>query len=91
MYSDLQHFAFSQLTSNKSQVLLGIDAQQYIIEQEFLQGSKSIPFAVRNLLGWTITEPIKKKRQNGIEEVLFLSRSCKAFVKELTLATLNDN
>ena len=57
-YPHLQHINFPQLENNKIQVLLGIDATQYIVEREFLQGPKYIPFAIRSLLGWTITGPI---------------------------------
>ena len=52
-----KHINFPQLESNKIQVLLGIDATQYILEREFLQGPKNNPFAIRSLLGWTITDP----------------------------------
>ena len=56
-YPHLQHINFPQLEHNKIQV--EIDATQYILEREFLQGPKNTPFAIRSLLGWTITGPIK--------------------------------
>ena len=55
----LQHISFPQLENNRIQVLLGIDATQYILEREFLQGPKNTPIAIRNVLDWTITGPIK--------------------------------
>ena len=58
-YPHLQHINFPQLENNKIQVLLAIDATQYILEREFLQGPKNTPLANRSLLGWTITGPIK--------------------------------
>ena len=59
MYPHLHHVNFPQLENNKVQVLLGIDATQYILEREILQGPKNTPFAIRSLLGWTITGPVK--------------------------------
>ena len=58
-YPHLQHINFPQLENNKIQVLPEIDATHYILEREFLQDPKNNPFAIRSLLGWTITGPIK--------------------------------
>ena len=55
----LQHINFPHLENYKIRVRLGIDATQYILEREFLQGPKNTPFAFHSLLGWTITGPIK--------------------------------
>ena len=38
-YPHLQHIHFPKLSDNKIQILLGIDATQYILECEFLQGA----------------------------------------------------
>ena len=65
----LQHISFPQLENNRIQVLLWIDATQYILEKEFLQGPKNTPFAIRNLLGWTRTSPMR----NNKEPTSFLS------------------
>ena len=52
------HVSFPCLTDNSVQLLLGIDAFQYIATREILQGPKPSPFAVRTLLGWTVTRPL---------------------------------
>ena len=89
MYPHSQHVDFPQLTSNKNQVLLSIDAMQYIIEREFCKGPK-VQLFQKNLLGWTITGPIKKQRQKDTGETIFISHSYKAFDREMMLATLNE-
>ena len=63
--------------------MLGIDATQYILEREFLQGPKNTPFAIRSLLGWTITGPIKFDKDKP-ERTNFLSDSFEAFDREMT-------
>ena len=60
-YPHLQHIHFPKLSDNKIQILLGVDNTQYILECEFLQGPPGSPFALPNLIGWTITGPIKRK------------------------------
>ena len=88
-YPQLQHINFPQLENNKIQVLLGIDATQYILEQEFLQGPKNTPFAFRSLLGWTITGPIKFDNDKP-EKTNFLSDSFEAFDREKTSSSEDD-
>ena len=53
---------FPLLTSNRIQVLLGIDAKQYVIEQKNFQGAKNSSFEIQSLLDWTITGSIKNQR-----------------------------
>ena len=88
-YPHLQRINFPQLENNKIQVLLGIDATQYILEREFLQGPKNTPFAIRSLLGWTITGPIKFDNDKP-EKTNFLSHSFEAFDREMTFSTKDD-
>ena len=64
-YSHLQHFKFPNLGNNKIQLLLRVDATQFILEREFLHGLTGTPFAIRNLLGWTITGPMKRKAEES--------------------------
>ena len=88
-YPHLQHINFPQLENNKIQVLLEIDATQYILEREFLQGPKNTPFAIRSLLGWTITGPIKFDNDKP-EKTNFLSDSFEAFDREMSFSTEDD-
>ena len=88
-YPHLQLINFPKLENNKIQVLLGIDATQYILEREFLQGPKNTPFAIRCLLGWTITGPIKFDNDKT-EKTNFLSDSFEAFDREMTFSTGGD-
>ena len=88
-YPHLQHIHFPKLSDNKIQILLGVDATQYILEREFLQGPSGSPFALRNLLGWTITGPIKRKSNPIQQETNFLSHSYRAFNHALTNLTVD--
>ncbi|XP_075264413.1 uncharacterized protein LOC142356371 [Convolutriloba macropyga] len=88
-YPHLQHIHFPKLSDNKIQILLGVDATQYILEREFLQGPSGSPFALRNLLGWTITGPIKRKNNPIQQETNFLSHSYRAFDHALTNFTVD--
>ena len=72
-YPHLQHIHFPKLNDNKIQILLGVDATQNILEREFLQGPSGSPFALRNLLGWTITGPMEPKSKPILQETNFLS------------------
>ena len=53
----LQHIHFPELSDNKIQIPLKVDAAQFIMESVFLQGPSGSPFALRNL-GWTTKSPI---------------------------------
>ena len=54
-FTHLNHVSFPCLPDNLVQLLLGIDAFQYIATREILQGPKPNLYAVRTLLGWTVT------------------------------------
>ena len=88
-YPHLQHIHFPNLSDNKIQILLGVDATQYILEREFLQGPSGSPFALRNILGGTITGPIKRKSNPIQQEINFLSLSYRAFDHALTNLTVD--
>ena len=90
-YSHLQHIEFPNLGNNKIQFLLGVDATQFILEKEFFQGPTRTPFAIRNLLGWTITGPMKRKADETYHaETKLLSHSYRPFNKFLTCSTFHD-
>ena len=90
-YSHLQHIKFPNLGNNKIQLLLGVDATQFILEREFLQGPTGTPFAIKNLLGWTITGPMKRKAEESYHaETNLLSHSYRPFDKALTCSTFHD-
>ena len=55
-----------------------------------LQGPKNTPFAIRNLLGWTITGPIKFGHEEQ-QRTNFLSLSYEAFDREMTLTTNEED
>ena len=78
-----------KLSDNKIQKLLGVDATQFILERELLQGPSGSPFALRNLLGRTITGPIKRKTEPFLQETNFLSHSYRAFEHALTKLTVD--
>ena len=59
------------------------------MEREFLQGPSGSPFALRNLLGWTITGPIKRKTEPILQETNFLSHSYRGFDHALTNLTVD--
>ena len=87
-YSHLQHIKFPNLGNNKIQLLLGVDATQFILEKEFLQGPTGTPFAIRNL--WTITRPMKRKAEESYHaETNLLSHSYRPFDKVLTCSTFH--
>ena len=88
-YPHHQHIHFPKLSYNKIQILLGVDATQYILEPEFLQGPSRSPFALRNLLGWTITGPIKRKGDPIQQETNFLSHGYRTFDNVLTKLTVD--
>ena len=88
-YHHLQHIHFPKLNDNKIQILLGVDATQYILEREFLQGPSGSPFALCYLLGWRITSPIKQKSEPFLQETNFLSHSYRAFDHALTNLTVD--
>ena len=83
-YPQLQHIHFLKFIDNKVQILLGVDNTQLILEREFLQRLSESPFALHNLLGWTITCPIKRNIEPIPEETNFLSHSYIAFDYALT-------
>ena len=60
-FAHLNHVNFPCLADNSVQILLGVDAFQYIATREILQGPKPSPFAVRTLLGWTVTGPLSAR------------------------------
>ena len=88
-YPHLQHIHFPKLSENKIQILLGVDASQYILEREFLQGPTGSPFALRNLLNWTITGLIKQKSEPSLQETNLLSHSYRALSNVLTILTVD--
>ena len=88
-YPHLQHIHFPKLSDNKIQILLGVYATEHILEREFLQGASGSPFALRNLLGWTITGPIRRKTEPSQQETNFLSHSYRAFDHALTNFTVD--
>ena len=91
-YSHLQHINFPNLGNNKIQLLLGVDATQFILERKFLQGPTGNLFAIRNLLGWTITGPMKRKAEESYQaETDLLSHSYRPFDKALTCSTFHDD
>ena len=57
-FTHLNHVSSPCLPDKSVHLLLGIDAFQYIATREILQGPKPSPFAVRKLLGWTVTGPL---------------------------------
>ena len=57
-FTHLNHVSSPCLPDKSVHLLLGIDAFQYIATREILQGPKPSPFAVRTLLGWTVTGPL---------------------------------
>ena len=59
------------------------------MEREFLQGPPGSPFALRNLLGWTITGLTKRKSEPILQEVNFLSHRYRAFDHALTNLTVD--
>ena len=87
-YPHLQHIHFPKLSDNKIQILLGVDATQYILERELFQGHSGIPFALRNL-GCTITGPIKRKTEPFMQETNFLSNRYRAFDHAVTNLTVD--
>ena len=90
-YPHLQHIKFPNLNNNNIQLLLGVDATQFILEKEFLQGPTGSLFAIRNLLGWTITGPMKLKAEETHQaETNLLSHSYRLFNKALTCLTFHD-
>ena len=90
-FSHLQHINIPILGHNKIQLLLGIDATQFILEREFLQGPTGTPFAIRNLLCWTITEQMKRRAEETYHaETNFLSQSYRLFGQALTCSTFHD-
>ena len=58
-YSTLQHIKFLNIET-KTQILLVVDATQFILEKDFFQGPNRSTFAIRNMFGWTITGPMKR-------------------------------
>ena len=54
-FTHLNHVTFPCLPDNLVQLRLGTDAFQYVATREILQNPKPSPFAVRTLLGWTVT------------------------------------
>ena len=90
-YSHLQHIKFPDLGNNKTQLLLGVDATQLILERKFLQGPTGTLFAIRNILGWTIMGPMKRKAEETYHvETNSLSHSYRPFDKALTCSTFHD-
>ena len=90
-YSHLQHIEFPNLCNNKNQFLLGVDAKQFILEREFLQGLTWTPSFIRKLLGWTITGPMKRKAEETYHaKTNLLSHSYRPFDKVLTCSTFHD-
>ena len=83
-YLHLQHIHFPKLSDNKKQILLGVDATQYIF-----QGPSGSPFALHNLLGLTITGPFKRRTEPFLQETNFLSHSYRAFDHALTNLTVD--
>ena len=88
-YPHLQHIHFPKHSNNKIQILLGVDATQYNLERDLLQGPSGSPFALRNLLGWIITGPIKRETEPFLQETNFLSHSFRAFDHSLTNLTVD--
>ena len=89
-YPHLQHIKIPILGNNKIQLLLGVDATQFILDSE-LQGPTGAPFPIRNLLGSTITGPMKHKAEETYHaETNLLSHSYRPFDKALTCSTFHD-
>ena len=60
-YDHLRHIAFPNLVDNSVYILLSVHAFWHIAMRENLKGPKGSPYGVRNLLGWTITDPLHQK------------------------------
>ena len=89
-YSHLQHSKFPNLGNNKIRLLLGVDATQFTLEREFIQGPTGTHFAIRNLLGWTITGPMKRKAEKTYHaETTLLSHSYRPFDQAPTCSTFH--
>ena len=90
-YSHLQHIKFINLGNKKIQLLLGVDATQFILEREFLHEPTGSLFAIRNVLGWRKTGPMKRKAEETYDaETNLLSHSYGPFDEALTCLTLHD-
>ena len=64
-YNHLRLVNFPELGDNTIQILLGVDAFWNIAERDIRKGPTSTPYAVRNLLGWTITGPLNQKSNSS--------------------------
>ena len=60
-FNHLSHINYPELDNNQVRVLLGVDAFWFIAEIDIMRGPVGSPFAIRNLLGWTITGPLSSK------------------------------
>ena len=56
-----------------------------------MQGPKNTPFAIRSLLGWTITGPIKFDNEKTEKKTIFLSNSFEAFAREINFSTDDED
>ena len=46
--------------------MLGVDAFWNIAERDIRKGSTGPPYAIKNLLGWTITGPLNRKSNRSV-------------------------
>ena len=77
--------------TTKIKLLLGVDATQFIVERKILQGPTGTLFAISNLLGWTITGPMKCKAEEIYHaETNLLSHSYRPIDKALICSTFHD-
>ena len=54
-FNHLSHINYPELDDNHVRVLLGVDAFWFIAERDIKRGPIGSPFAITNLLEWTIT------------------------------------
>ena len=65
LYNHLRHVNFPDLGDNTVQILLGVDAFWNFAERDIRKGPTGTPYAVKNLLGWTITGPLNQKSNSS--------------------------
>ena len=60
-FNHLSHIDHAELDDDHTRVHLDVDAFCFFAERDIKRGPVGSPFAIRNLLGWTITSPLSCK------------------------------